>query len=74
MKENYKSIQARLKELQRLDGLKSRFFADISHEFRTPLTLLLGQIDSVLTCLEEPRLREKLNMAFRNGITSRTGY
>ncbi len=58
-----KTAQAKLKEL---DQLKSRFFANISHEFRTPLTLILGEIDSVMSEKIDVREKGKLQVAYRN--------
>ncbi|KAA3654384.1 MAG: sensor histidine kinase [Calditrichaeota bacterium] len=49
-----------------LVSMKSRFFANISHEFRTPLTLILRQVESVLPQLRSESVKSKLRMAARN--------
>ena len=52
--------------LRNIDQLRTRFFANISHEFRTPLTLILGQIESVLSSPIGTREKSKLHIANRN--------
>ena len=61
------SIARQREALAQLDVLKTQFFANISHEFRTPLTLLLGPLDDTLADDDlPPAARARLTVAQRN--------
>jgi signal transduction histidine kinase/CheY-like chemotaxis protein/AraC-like DNA-binding protein len=61
---------ARASHLEEMDGFKSRFFTNISHEFRTPLTVILGtanQLSSNEGSRKAVDLNRGLDMIQRNG-------
>jgi PAS domain S-box-containing protein len=66
----YEVERRRAESLAALDRAKTDFFTNVSHEFRTPLTLLLGPVEDALDDVEEPlppRQRERLEVVRRNG-------
>lgn len=67
---SYQDQQRRAEELAELDRAKTTFFSNISHEFRTPLTLMLGPVHELQRLLADadPQVREELEVISRNGL------
>ena len=61
----------RSEELAEIDRAKTAFFSNVSHEFRTPLTLMLGPIESMLSGSKgdlTPQLRLETEVVHRNAL------
>jgi len=55
--------------LEQIDRAKTAFFSNVSHEFRTPLTLMIGTLeDSLGSAALPPDERERLEVAHRNSL------
>jgi signal transduction histidine kinase/CheY-like chemotaxis protein len=65
----YELERKRAEALAEVDRAKTLFFSNVSHEFRTPLTLMLGPLEDSLASANLPAAeREWLNTAHRNSL------
>lgn len=53
-------------QLKHLDAIKSRFFANITHEFRTPLTLIISPLEQLLSEFTDAPFHNRLTLVYRN--------
>lgn len=67
----YAAERQRAKALATIDQAKTVFFSNVSHEFRTPLTLMLAPIEDALADVDQalpPIQRSRLELVQRNGL------
>ncbi|MFJ6198044.1 SpoIIE family protein phosphatase [Micromonospora sp. NPDC092111] len=66
----YEVQQQRAEELAELDRAKTAFFSNISHEFRTPLTLITGPLQELRARLgdRDEQVRDELEVMHRNAL------
>ncbi|WP_293391497.1 ATP-binding protein [Nevskia sp.] len=62
----YAFERRRAEELAELDSAKTAFFSNVSHEFRTPLTLMLGPTEAALDSPGQTLAGEQLALVHRN--------
>jgi PAS domain S-box-containing protein len=68
--DEYERERARAAALAELDRTKTAFFSNVSHEFRTPLTLMLGPLEDALShphTAAEQQL-DRIQIAHRNAL------
>jgi signal transduction histidine kinase len=66
----YSAEKKRAEALAEIDRAKTAFFSNVSHEFRTPLTLMLGPLQDLLARSQthlSPTAKEQLDLVSRNG-------
>jgi signal transduction histidine kinase/DNA-binding response OmpR family regulator/ligand-binding sensor domain-containing protein len=65
VKHEFEMSKFEAQKLHEVDEMKSRFFANISHEFRTPLTLILGPAEKISNA-ESSNPAKEANIIRRN--------
>lgn len=66
----YQEEQKKAEALAAIDEAKTAFFSNISHEFRTPLTLMLGPLEELLedTSLQKSAYKAPVEATHRNAL------
>jgi signal transduction histidine kinase len=66
VRNEYEMSRFEAQKLHEVDELKSRFFTNISHEFRTPLTLILGPVKQIIGRIKDEKTKNELSLVHKN--------
>lgn len=66
VKEKTKELQLQKQTVESLLVKKNELFANVSHEFRTPLTLILGPMDELIESSHTSKTRQSMMVLKRN--------
>ena len=68
IKNEFEMSKFEAQKLHEVDELKSRFFTNISHEFRTPLTLIQGPAKQIIENTNDSQTKDSANFIYRNSL------
>lgn len=68
----FQQIQHAYDELKTLDHMKSEFINIAAHELRTPLAILMGHAELLLTDVDDVGTKERLEIIVRNAVRLRS--
>ncbi|MDE5883079.1 MAG: response regulator [Muribaculaceae bacterium] len=66
VEEGVREISEQKAQVQQLTADRISFFTNITHEFRTPITLIIGPIERAMRLSTNPKVIEQLNFVARN--------
>ncbi len=68
VKRNIEIERLQAKNIHEADLMKLRFFTNISHEFKTPLTLIISPMEKILKTISDDYLSNQLKLIYNNAL------
>ena len=66
LKQQNELLEAQKTKLEEADEMKTRFFTNVSHEFRTPITLMVAPLEDLIKETLPEKVKYKISLAHKN--------